>query len=90
MAQHSLKTLSNIEATLVSPNGVHSGIDLTIQNTDSSAYVYVGGPGVSAANYGYRISPNNAIAFELPPRDAIYAITDTNNSKVAVIIIGLE
>lgn len=90
MTMHSLTTLTNTSAIRLTPNGLHSGMDITIQNVDSSAYVYVGGVGVSSSNYGYRISPNNAISFELAGIDAMYAISDTNGSKIAVITMGLE
>jgi hypothetical protein len=90
MTQHSLTTLSSSTATKLTPNGLHSGMDITIQNVDSSAIVYIGGSGVTALNYGYRISPNNAWSIELSGVDALYAITDTNGSKVAVLKTSLE
>jgi hypothetical protein len=65
-------------------------MDITVQNVDASAYVYLGGVGVTTSSYGYRLSPGSAISFELPGRDAIYAITDTNNSQVAIIKTSLE
>ena len=90
MTQHALTTLSNTTATRLTPNGVHSGLDITIQNTDGSAYVYLGGEGVTASDYGYRLAPGAAWSVELPGTDALYAITDTNNSKIAVLWTGLE
>jgi hypothetical protein len=90
MTQHALTTLSNTTATRLTPNGVHSGLDITIQNTDGSAYVYLGGEGVTASDYGYRLAPGSAWSVELPGTDAMYAITDTNNSKIAVLWTGLE
>ena len=90
MTQHSLTTLSSTTAVPLTPNGTHSGIDITIQNVHATAYVYVGGPGVTSSNYGYRISPNNAWSIELPGKDALYAISDTNGSSVAVLITNLE
>lgn len=90
MTQHALTTLSNTTATRLTPNGVHSGLDITIQNTDGSAYVYLGGEGVTASDYGYRLAPGAAWSVELPGTDAMYAITDTNNSKIAVLWTGLE
>lgn len=90
MTQHSLTTLSNTSATRLTPNGIHSGMDITLQNINETAYVFVGGEGVTTTNYGYRISPNNGIAFELAEIDALYAISDVNGSKVAVIKVGLE
>jgi hypothetical protein len=90
MTTHSLTTLSNTSATRLTPNGLHSGMDITIQNVDSSAYVFLGGEGVTASDYGYRLAPGSAWSVELPGLDAIYAITDINNSKVALLKTGLE
>lgn len=90
MTQHSLTTLSSTSATRLTPNGLHSGMDITIQNVHASAYVYLGGLGVTSSDYGYRISPNCALSIELPSPDSLYAITDTNGSKIAVLKTGLE
>jgi hypothetical protein len=90
MTSHTLTTLSNSAATRLTPNGVHSGMDITVQNVHDTAYVYIGGEGVTTLNYGYRIAPGHAISWELPGKDALYAITDTNNSKVAVLKTNLE
>jgi len=90
MTQHSLVTLSNTSATRLTPNGIHSGMDITIQNVDASAYVYLGGEGVTASDYGYRLNPGSAWSVELPGLDALYAITDTDNSQVAVLKTSLE
>ena len=87
---HSLKTLSNTDGMLLTPNGTHSGLDVTIQNLDASAYVYVGGAGVTTSSFGYRLAPGSAVSFELPGKDALYAISDTNASQVAVLKTGLE
>jgi hypothetical protein len=65
-------------------------MDVTIQNIHASAYLYIGGEGVTSSNYGYRISPNQAWSIELSGRDALYAITDTNGSQVAVLKTSLE
>lgn len=90
MTTHALITLSSDDATLLSPAGVHSGCDITIQNVDSAEYVYIGGASVSTSNYGYRVSPNNAISFELPGKDALYAVASDDGVQAAVIITGLE
>ena len=90
MTIHSLTTLSSSSATRLTPNGLHSGMDITIQNTDGSAYVYIGAEGVTALNYGYRLAPGAAWSIELAGVDSLYAITDTNNSKVAVLKTSLE
>lgn len=90
MSIHGIKTLSTSQATRLSPAGTHSGTDITIQNLHHEAYVYIGGPTVTSSDYGFRLTPGSAISFELPPKDSIYAVTDTNSSTVAVFMTGLE
>lgn len=90
MTTHELVTLSSSSATRLTPARTHSGLDITIQNTDGSAYVYIGGDGVSSANYGYRLAPGAAWSVELSGKNALYAITDTNNSKIAILKTNLE
>jgi len=90
MTLHSLTTLSSSTATLLTPNGTHSGLDITVQNVDASAYVYVGGEGVTSTNCGFRLAPAAALSIELPGKDALYAITSVNGSKIAVLKTNLE
>lgn len=90
MTIHALITLSDTIATRLTPNGVHSGMDITLQNTNTTGYIFIGGEGVTASNYGYRISPNTAVSWELPGKDALYAIADVNAIVVAVINTNLE
>jgi hypothetical protein len=90
MTIHNLTTLSNTAAVRLTPNGTHSGLDITLQNVHATAYVFVGAEGVTSSNYGYRIAPGHAISWELPGTDALYAISDTNNSKLAVLKTNLE
>lgn len=90
MTIHSLTTLGDSVAVRLTPNGVHSGMDVTIQNLDALAYVYIGSSGVTTADFGHRLSPGSAISFELPGKDALYAISDTADSQVAVLKTNLE
>jgi hypothetical protein len=90
MTAHSLTTLSNSTATRLTPTGTHSGMDITIQNIHASAYVYIGGEGVTSASYGYRLNPGSAISFELPGKNALYAISGTNGSQIAILQTRLE
>lgn len=91
MAQHSLITLSSTTPTRLSPNGVHSGVDITIQNNNDSGYIYIGGNNtLSTTNYGFRLITNQAISFELPGADALYAVADTDGMTAAVMKTGLE
>lgn len=91
MTQSILHTLNTSSATRLSPNGTHSGLDFTIQNSNETGYIYLGGDSsVSSTNYGFRILPNHSISFELPGKDAIYAIPSANGMKAAVIYTSLE
>lgn len=90
MTTHALTTLSSSSATRLTPIGLHSGMDITIQNVHDTAIVYIGGEGVTSSNYGYRLVAGSAWSIELPGTDSIYAITDTNLSKVAVLKTNLE
>lgn len=88
--KHNLYTLSNSSATRLTPNGLHSGMDITVQNVNPEGYIYIGSENVSALSYGYRLSPNNAIAWELPGTDSLYAIASTDGLQAAVITTNLE
>lgn len=91
MASHSLLSVSNTQATRVSPNGIHSGVDVTIQNVNAAGYIYVGtNDQVTSSNYGFRILPNHSISLELPGRDSLYVIGSTTGLSAAVIITNLE
>lgn len=88
--EHSLVTLSNTTATRLTPNGKHSGMDITLQNVNDSGYIYIGGEGVTSSNYGFRIMPNHSFSIELNGNDAIYATASTNGLSLAVLKARLE
>lgn len=90
MTIHNLRTLSNTVATRLTPNGIHSGMDITIQNINATGVIYIGGEGVSSSDFGYRLSADHTISFELPGRDALYAIAENDGAEIAVIKTGLE
>ena len=83
--------LSDTNPQRLSPNGTHSGLDFTIQNCNDAGYVYLGGDeNVSSSNFGFRLLPNHSISFELPGKDAMYAIASTSGMSVSVIYTSLE
>ncbi len=88
--EHSLVTLSNTSATRLTPNGKHSGMDITLQNVNETGYIYLGGEGVTSSNYGFRIMPNHSFSIELNGNDPIYAIASTNGLSLAVLKARLE
>ncbi len=91
MTLHTTISLSSSSATRLTTSGTHSGMDITIQNLNETAYVYIGGSEeTNPENFGYRIAPNNAFSIELSGRDTLYAITDVDNSYIAVLKTSLE
>lgn len=89
MTAHAFVTLSNTTATLLSPNGVHSGVNVSVQNVNASGYVYLGASTVTTSNYGFRIAPGSAISFELDAHDSLYAVSQSNGLNAAVITTTL-
>lgn len=90
MTTHALITLDNVTPTRLSPAGIHSGCDLTVQNVNATGYIYLGSSSVSSSSYGFRILPNHSISFELPGKDAMYAVASIDNMQAAVMITNLE
>ena len=89
MTAHRIELIGAV-AKRITPNGIHSGMDITIQNVNESGNIYVGGEGVSTTNYGFRLAPDTAISFELPGLDALYLIADETDSQAAIITTNLE
>lgn len=90
MTTHSLITLDSSTPTRLSPAGIHSGCDLTVQNVNPSGYIYLGNSSVSSSNYGFRIMPNHSVSFELPGKDSMYAISSIDDMEAAIMITNLE
>jgi len=77
--------------TRVSPPKVHSGVDITIQNLDTAANVYIGSSTVSTMDFGYKLAAGQAISFVLKSNDELYAISDaTPASNVAILTVGIN
>lgn len=87
---HDLLTLSDSTPTELTPGARHSGLDITIQNVDEAANVFIGGPTVTASDYGFKLTPGAGFSIELHPNDRLYAISDTNGSNAALLRALLE
>lgn len=90
MTQHTLHVLSNATATQLTPPGMHSGMDITLQNVNDTGFIYIGGEGVTSASYGYRIPAGHAWSVELSSRDHLYAIAEADAMELAKITVDLE
>ena len=81
---HTLTT-SGTAYKIVSTNG-----DVTIQNNNASANIFIGGAGVTTSSFGFKILPTAAISFELNGTDEIWAVSDTNAATVNTLRVSLE
>ena len=90
MTNHEIIELDNTTPVRLTPNGVHSGMDITIQNINAAGYIYVGGESLTSSSFGYRIAPDHAISFELPGTDFLYALSSENEMSIAVLKTNLE
>ena len=60
------------------------GVTISIQNLDDGNYVYIGNNGTSSTSFGFRLSPNQAVSYDLSPSDGVYATTNGASSQVAI------
>ena len=89
MIRHSLISVSNSEATSIDiADSIKSSFTLVIQNINTTGYIYIGNGSVSATNYGFRISPNQAFTIELSSSEDMYALASEAGMSVAVMEIS--
>ena len=90
MATGNLISVNSLTPTLITPSGIHSGVDLTIYNQGSSGQIiYIGGANVSSANYGVKLSTGEGFGLSVPPRDEVYVIAAADTVSVSVLTLGL-
>lgn len=90
MTTHNLITLATAnEAVRITPPGLHSGLDVTIQNVGSSI-IYIGSESVTTSNYGFKLAADAAFSVELPGSDSLYAVSESDSAAIAVLSFNLE
>jgi hypothetical protein len=57
---------------------------ISVQNTDASAVLYIGGPSVSSSSYGVKLSAGQIWSADLASNDQLYAV---GTGTVAVLIL---
>jgi hypothetical protein len=77
-------TLSSTPTLLTISDGVDGPNTISIQNTDASATVYLGGDQVSSSSYGVKLSAGQMWSADLGPYDKIYA---TGTAGISVLIL---
>lgn len=62
-------------------------LTISIQNLDSTHFIFLGSSEVTASSYGFRLNPGQTFTADLEPNEEIYAITDTGTTNVATLWI---
>ena len=67
-------TLSGTPSLLTITDAIDTPSTISIQNTDSSAVAYIGGPNVTSSSYGVKLAAGQMWSADLGPYDDIYAV----------------
>jgi hypothetical protein len=90
MTLHSRILLSDTTATRLTPTGTHSGMDITLQNPNTTGNIYIGAEGVNESSFGFLLFPKMSFSIELHGRDFLYAIADTDDLPLVILKTNLE
>jgi hypothetical protein len=77
-------TLSGTAQELTIDDMIDTPNTISVQNTDSSATIYIGGQSVTSSNYGIKLSAGQIWSADLGPDDQIYAV---GTSTAAIMIL---
>ena len=77
-------TLTSTPVELTISDSVDSPNTISIQNTDASATLYLGGENVSSSSYGIKVVAGQIWSADLGPFDKVYAV---GSGTVAVLIL---
>lgn len=89
MASHAQIAVGTSATSLTTTdNDDVEGQSLHVQNPSAGTVVYLGGPGVTAASYGYALLPGAGASVDLEPREPLYAVVETGTVTVNVLYQG--
>jgi hypothetical protein len=77
-------TLSGTASLLTITDAVDTPSTISVQNTDASAVVYLGGPNVTSSSYGVKLAAGQIWSADLGPYDDIYAV---GTAGISVLIL---
>jgi hypothetical protein len=87
--RHQVVTLSDTTPTLCvlhPTDSAPNGVAVSVQNIDGEATVYIGDINVTALDYGFAIASGESFSLaSIPKQIKLYAISDVNGSKVAMM-----
>ena len=78
-------TLTSTAQQLTIDDAMDSPNTISVQNTDSSAVLYIGNASVTSSNYGIKLSSGQIWSADLAADDKIYAVGA--GTTVAVMIL---
>lgn len=77
-------TLTSTPSLLTITDSMEAPNTISVQNTDASATVYLGGENVSSSSYGVKLAPGQIWSADFGPYDKLYA---TGTAGIAVLIL---
>ena len=77
-------TSSPVEATL--QDSVDAPTSISIENTATTGFAYIGTSSVSSSNYGFKIYPAQTFVADLDPYEKLYVMGDSGVT-VAILIL---
>jgi hypothetical protein len=61
---------------------------VSLQN-QSAVTVFLGGPGVTGADYGYALAPGGEVSFDLTLTDVLFGVVEAGSHPLRVLYLGL-
>ena len=77
-------TVSGTPTLLTITDEIDLANTISIQNTDSTNPVYLGGSSVTSSSYGIKLSAGQIFSADLAPYDKLYAV---GSGTIAVLIL---
>jgi len=77
-------TLTSTAQEITIDDMIDTANTISVQNTDSSAPVYIGNESVTSSNYGIKLSAGQIWSADLGPNDQVYAV---GTSTASILIL---
>lgn len=90
MISHARIQINDTTPTQVTPAGVESSTNITLQIQNlGNKDIYIGGAGLSSTSFGALVLPEATLGIDnLYPGDEIYALSSSGTCYVAVLMVN--
>lgn len=88
MIRHKNLTLSGTAVEVSYTDEVQEPNQISIENTSSSGYAYIGTSAVTTSSYGFKLFPGQTLTMDLNSFDVLYACGDSGVT-IAVMVVEL-